>query len=123
MTYYLAREMGQLQQVKWVGVRPRPRMEPDCELCFDILTFSTRWRQVVAEGPGQAEFVLNVGMQIQVNLYYHRLKTVVYGRSEEYNYDFPLEMDDATRPGLQFDKYYQRVARNVVESVEAFLSQ
>ena len=32
-------------------------------------------------------------------------------------------MDDETRPGLQFDKYYQRVARNVVESVEAFLSQ
>ena len=69
MTHYLAREMERLKRVSWVGVRPRPQMKPDCKLRFDILTLSTRWRQVSPAGAQEtAEFVLNVGMQIHVNL-------------------------------------------------------
>ena len=122
MEYYLKREMEKSDYVKWVVVGPNPRAAPECGLYLDILTFATSWRQTAAateERP--AQFVLNVGMQLKVELYHYRLKNVVYSEFKEYNYDFPREMDDETRPGLQFDKYYERVVRDVRASLETFL--
>jgi hypothetical protein len=124
MAYYLRQEIEASNLVKWVMMAPTPRAEPDCALHFDILTFGTRWREFAPATPERdAQVVLNVSMQIQVDLYDYRLKNVVYSRFEEYHYDFPMEMDDETRPGLQFDKYYERVARDVSESVVAFLAE
>ncbi len=120
MAYYLRREMEASNLVKWVVIAPTPRVEPDCALHLDILTFGTRWRGSAA---ATQERVLNVSMQIQVDLYDYRLKNVVYNRVEEYRYDFPMAMDDETRPGLQFDKYYERVAKDVSASVVAFLAE
>ncbi len=124
MAYYLRREMEASNLVKWVMMAPTPRAEPDCALYFDILTFGTSWREFIPAAQEQdAQFVLNVSMQIRVDLYDFRLKNVVYSRFEEYRYDFPMEMDDETRPGLQFDKYYERVAKDVSESVVGFLAE
>ncbi len=124
MAYYLKREMEASNLVKWIVMSPPPRSEPDCALHFDIFTFGTRWRQTSpATEEREAQVVLNVSMQIQVDLYDYRVKNVVYSRFEEFRYDFPMSMDDETRPGLQFDKYYERVARDVSKSLAAFLAE
>jgi hypothetical protein len=123
MEYYLKREMEKSDYVEWVVAGPTPRTAPECGLHLDILTFATSWRQTAAATEDRpAQFVLNVGMQLKVELYHYRLKSLVYSEFKEYNYDFPREMDDETRPGLQFDKYYERVLRDVRASLEIFLA-
>ena len=123
MEYYLKREMEKSDHVSWVVAGVNPRTAPECGLYVDILTFATSWRQTAAATEDRpAQFVLNVGMQLKVELYHYRLKNVVHSEFKEYNYDFPRELDDETRPGLQFDKYYERVVRDVRASLETFLA-
>ena len=124
LPYYVQREMAESDHVKWVVLAPVPGRVPECSLHLDILAFATTWRQrspATAQQP--AQFVLNLFMELQVDLYHHALQNVVYTERKEYRYDFPMEMDDETRPGLQFDKYYERIARDVRGSIDAFLSR
>lgn len=124
MVYYMKREMERSDHVRWVVTAPPPRAAPECGLHLDIVRFGTSWRQLsAATDERPAQFVLHLSMELQVDLYHYALENVIYTERKEYRYDLPPELDDETRPGLQFDRYYERVVRDVCASVDGFLAQ
>ena len=129
---FLVQELAESQHIKWALEKTHPRLQPDCQLFFEIGRFECRAGTVSTETPSSSETQSSVEppeplpilyVALQVVLKHLSSGNVVYSEQIDVTYDFALEQDDQIQSLRLLDNSNRRVAQEIARQLDEFLGR
>jgi len=111
----LVGELPSAEWVRWVIEKPRPQLQPECRLLFEVEEFSSMTGMAPLDQSMPA-----VHMVADVTLEQIPSGASVYYERLEFSYDFWNEEDEEIQSQRRLDRFYEKVARQTREALDRF---
>jgi hypothetical protein len=111
----LVGELPSAEWVRWVIEKPRPQLQPECRLLFEIEEFSSATGMAPEDQPMPAVY-----MVADITLEQIPTGASVYHERLEFRYDFWMEEDEEIQSQRRLDRFYEKVARQTREALDRF---